>query len=622
MSDEYGPKVDVWAIGCLLSEMASGRPLFPGKTSADQLWLTVRTLGPLPPHQANLMEDDPLFAHYEGPTAAECTTLERRYPQFTPEMMHLLRGCLALDPEERMSADEALAAPYFADVPQILDAMESSEASGQDFWGMVEAAWRASLAAAAQAAKQQPVQTQPTHAQERAASTSTSQTFQINTLLSSDGFNGVLPAPGSNGSATSRTTAPLAPLANHLQRQAAANSILLSGASLDTGNFGRFSSTGFSESTTLTVMSGSSLPLAAAHGFQRPSFATDSASGAAGDTTESGHPRPRSQLSRRAICEPEANGVGGAGSSGPQSAGLSSAGPSSNVHGYSGSLQRSRLSIVMPSITSHQNILRTGSGLQRSSRTQHLRVSTPSADTDTSVTPVGVRQSAMTTIPTCLSTEHEVPAFDSTTYLTRPTSGPDCDMDNNNSSSTSEPQHAAAASMSDNAAPANDSAPSVPVPADQRLNRHPLQGVTGQAAGMAAAQMIHERRQGNATRKKSFFKELGTKLEGLFTKKERAGPPQATITGVPRGGGVRTAPNQQQAGVPAVTDTSSPAYYTSASQWASGPHPAVNINKSTPDVKGGNSSHIPDTGVIVRSLSSRHMQGPVDRLVTGTLVSG
>lgn len=69
MSDEYGPKVDVWAIGCLFSEMASGRPLFPGKTSADQLWLTLRTLGPLPPRQAALMAQDPAYAAVVMPGA-------------------------------------------------------------------------------------------------------------------------------------------------------------------------------------------------------------------------------------------------------------------------------------------------------------------------------------------------------------------------------------------------------------------------------------------------------------------------------------------------------------------------------------------------------------------------
>lgn len=44
-----------------MCEMASGRPMFPGKTSADQLWLTMQTLGPLPARQAGLMAEDSTY---------------------------------------------------------------------------------------------------------------------------------------------------------------------------------------------------------------------------------------------------------------------------------------------------------------------------------------------------------------------------------------------------------------------------------------------------------------------------------------------------------------------------------------------------------------------------------
>lgn len=35
--------------------------MFPGKTSADQLWLTMLTLGPLPPRLAHLMAEDSTY---------------------------------------------------------------------------------------------------------------------------------------------------------------------------------------------------------------------------------------------------------------------------------------------------------------------------------------------------------------------------------------------------------------------------------------------------------------------------------------------------------------------------------------------------------------------------------
>ena len=37
--------VDIWAIGCLLSEMLTGEPLFPGDSDIDQLYHIVKCFG-------------------------------------------------------------------------------------------------------------------------------------------------------------------------------------------------------------------------------------------------------------------------------------------------------------------------------------------------------------------------------------------------------------------------------------------------------------------------------------------------------------------------------------------------------------------------------------------------
>ena len=42
---QYGAPVDVWAIGCLFSEMITGEPLFAGDSDIDQLYLIIKTLG-------------------------------------------------------------------------------------------------------------------------------------------------------------------------------------------------------------------------------------------------------------------------------------------------------------------------------------------------------------------------------------------------------------------------------------------------------------------------------------------------------------------------------------------------------------------------------------------------
>ena len=42
---QYGPPVDIWAIGCVFAELISGQPLWPGRSDVDQLYLIRKTLG-------------------------------------------------------------------------------------------------------------------------------------------------------------------------------------------------------------------------------------------------------------------------------------------------------------------------------------------------------------------------------------------------------------------------------------------------------------------------------------------------------------------------------------------------------------------------------------------------
>ncbi|KAA3680510.1 cyclin-dependent kinase-like [Paragonimus westermani] len=42
---QYGPPVDVWAIGCVFAEIITGTPLWPGSSDLDQLFLITRNLG-------------------------------------------------------------------------------------------------------------------------------------------------------------------------------------------------------------------------------------------------------------------------------------------------------------------------------------------------------------------------------------------------------------------------------------------------------------------------------------------------------------------------------------------------------------------------------------------------
>lgn len=43
--------------GCMVYEMLTGQPLFPGTSDIDQLFCIVKGVGPLTPHQMCLLKD-------------------------------------------------------------------------------------------------------------------------------------------------------------------------------------------------------------------------------------------------------------------------------------------------------------------------------------------------------------------------------------------------------------------------------------------------------------------------------------------------------------------------------------------------------------------------------------
>ena len=113
---QYGKPVDVWAIGCMLPEMASGAPLFPGESDIDQLFHIMRCFGQLPPNLLDVFKSNPLFNGIKIPESLSATeTLDRRFPQYGRELLSFMKSCLRYEPEHRATCGELMEHEYFTE---------------------------------------------------------------------------------------------------------------------------------------------------------------------------------------------------------------------------------------------------------------------------------------------------------------------------------------------------------------------------------------------------------------------------------------------------------------------------------------------------------------------------
>mmetsp|Transcript_5085 Transcript_5085/g.19057 ORF Transcript_5085/g.19057 Transcript_5085/m.19057 type:complete len:1202 (-) Transcript_5085:2161-5766(-) len=110
---EYGKPVDIWAIGCIMGEIADGKPLFPGTTDLDQLFLIQNIEGEVPP--AHIEAFYKKYRNYKFPKRnGRPLNVKERYGDKLDEVgVNFMETLLKLDPHERADASSLLKHPYF-----------------------------------------------------------------------------------------------------------------------------------------------------------------------------------------------------------------------------------------------------------------------------------------------------------------------------------------------------------------------------------------------------------------------------------------------------------------------------------------------------------------------------
>jgi len=112
--NDYGPGVDMWALGCVMAELVTGQALFTGETDLDQLFIINNALGPLTSDQSTRCLD--LSGFVKFPSVGERQTLQKRLGHLaTDQQLQFLTRVLVVDPAQRASAKIALSMPWLAD---------------------------------------------------------------------------------------------------------------------------------------------------------------------------------------------------------------------------------------------------------------------------------------------------------------------------------------------------------------------------------------------------------------------------------------------------------------------------------------------------------------------------
>jgi negative regulator of PHO system len=112
-SRTYSTSIDIWSAGCILAEMFTGRPLFPGTSNDDQLQKIFKLMGT--PNETTWPGISQLPNYRNTLQIYAPQDLRTIIPQIEPLALDLLMLLLQMKPENRITARHALQHPWFAE---------------------------------------------------------------------------------------------------------------------------------------------------------------------------------------------------------------------------------------------------------------------------------------------------------------------------------------------------------------------------------------------------------------------------------------------------------------------------------------------------------------------------
>ncbi|KLT45679.1 putative mitogen-activated protein kinase CPK1 [Cutaneotrichosporon oleaginosum] len=108
----YTKSIDVWSIGCILAEMLSGKPIFPGKDYHHQLSLILDVLGTPTIDEFYAITSRRSKEYIRTMSFRKKRAFETLYPKANPLAIDFLTKTLTFDPRKRYTVEQCLEHPY------------------------------------------------------------------------------------------------------------------------------------------------------------------------------------------------------------------------------------------------------------------------------------------------------------------------------------------------------------------------------------------------------------------------------------------------------------------------------------------------------------------------------
>ena len=117
LAKDYTAAIDIWSAGCIMAELLSRRPLFPGADYVKQLEYIINYLGTPSKEDLEATSGNERASKYAASLGnGKCNNIPTYFAHCNPHAVDLLMKMLTFNPKTRISAADALDHPYLAEV--------------------------------------------------------------------------------------------------------------------------------------------------------------------------------------------------------------------------------------------------------------------------------------------------------------------------------------------------------------------------------------------------------------------------------------------------------------------------------------------------------------------------